>query len=103
MKLNQLQSLKIAIIYELFIYINGYHDILSTSLQHFTHTMKPSDPLLLADGTLQSCPCVTILSANSVQMLVHCVVKYSRSSDLKCQPSICLDYRAVQFNRPQLN
>ena len=52
MRLNQLQSLKIAIIYELFIYINGYHDILSTSLQHFTHTMKPSDPLLLADGTL---------------------------------------------------
>ena len=88
MKLNQLQSLKIAIIYELFIYINGYHDILSTSLQHFTHTMKPSDPLLLANGTLRCwmypaanvaisqhlvtpgfCS-VTILLASSVQTLV---------------------------------
>ena len=26
---------------------------LSTILQHFTHTMKPSDPLLLADVTLR--------------------------------------------------
>ena len=26
---------------------------LLTILQHFTHTMKPSDPLLLDDGTLR--------------------------------------------------
>ena len=28
-------------------------DTLSTILQHCTHTMKPSDPLLLADDTLR--------------------------------------------------
>ena len=57
---------------------------LSTILQHLTHTMKPSDPLLLADGTLrlgmyptgkvaisQHLATVTILSASSVQTLVH--------------------------------
>ena len=58
--------------------------------------MKPSDPLMLANGTLLCrmylnskvaisqhlvTPCspgVTILSASSVRTLVHCVVKYRR-------------------------
>ena len=32
--------------------INPYKFLLSTILQHSTHTMKPSDPLLLADDIL---------------------------------------------------
>ena len=62
------------------------------AINHFTHTMKPSDPLLLVDGTLhcgmyptgrvaisrhiatQGSPSVTILLASSVPTLVHCEV-----------------------------
>ena len=68
-----------------------------------THTMKPSDPLLLAYGTLRcgmypagkvaiSQPSVTTLSASSVRTLVHCVVKYSRPPDLKSSSNVSLPF-----------
>ena len=72
--------------------------------------MKPSDPLLLANGTLRcgmypagkvAIPSVTILSVSSVWTLV---VKYSRPPDLKSSSNVsllfALDYRAR--NRRQL-
>ena len=62
--------------------------------------MKLSDPLLLADGTLRCRMYPEHLATpgfpqcnHTVSKLVHCVVKYSRPPDLKCQPHIHLDYR----------
>ena len=78
---------------------------LSTILPHFTHTMKPSDPLLpLGDVSCrQSChlltpshplgsPRVTTLSASSVRTLVHCVAKHSRPPDLKSSSKVSLPF-----------
>jgi len=79
---------------------------LSTILQHFTHTMKPSDPLLLADVTLHC----GVYPTGKVDISRHLAIPGSvgkPSADasspqviLKYQPPICLDYRAR--NRPQL-
>ena len=88
---------------------------LSTILQHFTHTMKPSDPLLLADVTLRAkltpldtqppsgSPRVTILSASPVQTLVHCVVKPSRPADLKSSSNISLPFARITGPRKRLS
>ena len=72
--------------------------------------MKPSDQLLLADGTLHcgmyptgkvaisrrlaipGFPSMTILLASSVRMLVHCVVKYSRPPDLTSSSNVSLQF-----------
>ena len=75
-----------------------------------THTMKPGDPLLLADGTLRCgmypAGKVTISLAtpvfpqcDHVQMLVHCVVKYSRPPNLKSSSNVSLPFSC---NKPQL-
>ena len=37
-------------------------------------------------------PNMTVLSASIVQMLVHCVVKYSRPPDLKPSSNVCLPF-----------
>ena len=81
-----------------------------TILQHFIHTMKPRDLLLLADVTLRcgmypagkvyisrhlaipGFPRVTILSAGPVRTLVHCVVKHSRAPDLKSSSNVSLPF-----------
>ena len=78
-----------------------------------SHTMKPSDPLLLANVTLHcgmypagkvdisqhlaipGSPRVTILSLSPVQTLVHCVVKHSRPSDLKSSSSVNLPFALI--------
>ena len=99
---------------------------LSTILQHLIHKMKPSEPLLLTDVTLHRgmypagkvdisqhltiprFPQWDNTVGSPVQMLVYCVVKHNKPPDLKsssnvslkCQPPICLDYRAC--NKPQL-
>ena len=76
--------------------------------------MKSSFPLLLADGTLCCWMCpkgkaslntgISILAESSLRMLAFIDTKYSRppglSGTLKCQPPICLNYRAC--NAPQL-
>ena len=69
---------------------------LSTILQHCAHSIKSGDPLILADGILRygmystgkvaiSRPIATRVPPvwPSVQKLVHFVVNYSRSPDLK--------------------
>ena len=79
--------------------------------------MKPSYSLLMADVTLccglypsgkvdisrhlaiTDSPRVTILSASLVRTLVHCVVKHSRSPDLKLSSNVSLPFAC---NRPQL-
>ena len=79
-------------------------DCRTTNLSNsITHTMKRTDPLLLAYGTLHcgmypagkvaiSQPSVTILLASSVRTLVHCVVKYSRPPDLKSSSNVSLPF-----------
>ena len=73
-----------------------------------SHTMKPSDPLLLADVTLHcgmkakltyldtqpspGSPRVRILLASPVWMLVNCVVKPSRPPDLKSSSNISFPF-----------
>jgi hypothetical protein len=80
-----------------------------TNTSH-THTMKPSDLLLLAHGTLQSrmyhagkvdisrhlaipgFPQSNHTVGNSVQTLVHCVEKHSRPPDLKLTSNVSLPF-----------
>ena len=88
-------------------------------LQHFKLTMKPSDPLLLTDGSLRcrmypadkndiswqlavpGLPRVTILSASSVWMLVHCVVKHSRPPYLKSSSNVMSASHLLVLQGPQ--
>ena len=82
---------------------------LSTILQHCTHnetvTHCCSPMALCAVGCIQQAklpsldppshprvPSVTILSASSVQTLVHCVVKYSRPPDLMSSYNVSLPF-----------
>ena len=75
---------------------------------------EPSDPLLLADGTLHcgmypagkvdisrllaimDFPRVTVLSASPVRMLVHFVVKHSRPLDLKSSSNVSLPFAWIK-------
>ena len=85
---------------------------LSTILQHFTHTMKPSDPLLLSNVTLHcgmypadkvdtlpslGSPRVTTLLASPVRTLVYCVVKHSRPPDLKSSSNVSLPFALYSY------
>ena len=54
--------------------------------------MFVTEEILYSIKAVLATPNVTILSASSVQMLVHCVVKYSRPPDLKSSSNVSLPF-----------